>query len=879
MSFSSEQIQVLTKASNDFPFFVDKIFSLSIKNFIKGDHVTNTARFLSQNKQTIRVSARHHFKSFSFYAYFMWKLMFEGANNGFEAHYFSYNSELAGYHINKIKQCIESNPYFEDIIDCKPTAETVLKYTWDNKHYTTIAPHGLVQFKRGIHGDLIFVDDPFQDPENELNPTIIYKINEIFKSNIMDMPKLPDGELHIAGCLTTDSVILMGDGSIKELSDIKKGDSVIGYDFKNNLFKPKKVLKEIDNGRQELLKIKVQSGKKIKATYNHPFLTREGWKEAEKLTTNDFIALPTKIFTERKITINENEAEFLGYILGDGSIGKKGGFGFSGLNESIQNRVKILCEKLNLTYTPRYNDKYQISIGIGRGKNRSNIREKYNIKHSNSYTKEIPNKIFRAPKHTIALFLKGLFETDGSYNNIKHTIGYGSVSKKLAFGVHGLLLQLGIHSNIRLRKNAGKSKKVSIWDVSFVRIEDVNKFLKLSGAFRYKIINEKKIRTSNSSNSFRVPLSKDEKELAIKLYDYHSLNTASLNKLKEYKEFDYLTELDIYWAPIKEITKIGKNKTLNLTVEDGNFIANGILTHNTPQTNEDFFFDKTITSRFAIKIMPAIVKDSVTGEEKALWPEWMSLEELYKKREERTNRIFSREYMCTPVYSTKGFFTKEKLQNKIINPDLSLWKPTLAYSNDFDVFAGFDIGKKTHPSHLSVFKYYNHKLIMIHQKFMDGWPYSNGKAFNDAYPTQLEYLKMIISNFHIRELRYDNTRGEFESFAEQSLLPRQMVPMVFTNKMKSTGAAAFDRLVERSQMEIPNDERLIDQICSVMDNLQAIQTKYGHGDSFWSCVLAIFCVKDLIGFTDDEQESKIRRKIMSGQHSIFAEGVKVPKGW
>ena len=296
MPFTPEQVRVLTKASNSFPYFVDKIFSLSVKNFIKGDHVVNTARFLSQSKRTIRVSARHHFKSFSFYAYFMWKLMFEGANEGFEAHYFSFNSELAGYHVNKIKQCIEANPYFVDIKDCKPTAETVLKYSWDGKHYTTIAPHGLVQFKRGIHGDLIFIDDPFQDPENELNPSSIYKINEIFKSNILDMPKIPDGELHVAG---------------------------------------------------------------------------------------------------------------------------------------------------------------------------------------------------------------------------------------------------------------------------------------------------------------------------------------------------------------------------------------------TPQTNDDFFFDKDITSRFSTVIQPAIYKDAETGEEKALWPEWMTLEELYKKRDERTSRIFSKEYMCVPVYSTKGFFSKEKLMNNIVNKDLSLWKPKI----------------------------------------------------------------------------------------------------------------------------------------------------------------------------------------------------------
>ena len=497
MSFTPEQVKILQRASNDFVYFVNEVFCYSVKTFIKGEHVDNTARFLSQHDRTIRVSARHHFKSFSFYAYFMWKLMFEGAASNLEAHYFSFNGDLAGYHINKIKQAIESNPFFQDIIDCKPTAETVLKYTWDNKNYTSITPHGLVQFKRGIHGDLIFVDDPFQDPQNELNPTIIYKINEIFKSNILDMPKQPDGELHVCG---------------------------------------------------------------------------------------------------------------------------------------------------------------------------------------------------------------------------------------------------------------------------------------------------------------------------------------------------------------------------------------------TPQTGEDFFFDKLVTKRFATQVLPAIYIDQKTGEEKALWTEWMDLEELKIKRIERTERIFSREYMCTPVYSTKGFFEKDRLKDRIVNSDLTAWKVTVDYPVNNDIIAGFDIGKKSHPSHLAVFEYKNGKLVMIHSKFMDNWPYSNGKEYVPQSPSQLEYLKNCIKNFKIKELRYDNTRGEFESFDEQDLLPRQMIPVVFTNKFKTAGATAFDRLVEKKQIEILDDERLIDQICAVTSDLQAIQTKMGHGDSFWSVVLGITCAKDLIGFYD-EVDSKQRHRISTGQKSMFEEGGKVPKGW
>lgn len=491
MSSINEHIKILTKGSNDFVFFTNNIFSKSMKNFIKGEHVDNTARFLSQNKRTARISARNHFKSFSFYSYIMWKMMYEGRITNIEAQYFSFNADLASYHIRKIKNAIMSNPYFDEIIDLKPTAESVLKYSWDNKHFFTLSPHGLVQFKRGIHADLIFVDDPFQDPDNELNLNLIYKINEIFKSNILDMPNIPDGELHICG---------------------------------------------------------------------------------------------------------------------------------------------------------------------------------------------------------------------------------------------------------------------------------------------------------------------------------------------------------------------------------------------TPQTNEDFFFDKKLMEQFNVQILPAI-----TDDDKALWPEWMNIEELKRIREERGTRIFSREYMCAPVYSTKAFFDKDDFKQKAVNANLTILKPTVVYSTLNKIVAGFDIGKKSHPSHLAVFEIKGEKVEMIHHKFMDEWSYSNGKEFYWQHPTQLEYLKMCIQNFNIKELYYDDTRGEFEVFLEQGILPKQMIPQVFTPKLRNAIATAFHQLVERSVLVFPSDDRLINQICSITESLQAIKTKEGHADAFWSVALAMIGIKDLVGFS--ENDNNVRKEIKTGQHSIFNEGGKIPKGF
>lgn len=488
-NFTSDQVKILIQARNDFTFFVNNIFSLSFNGgFIRGVYVNEVCRSLGTNRKTMRISAKGHMKSTALYAHFMWKLLFQGATMDLECHYFSHQEQMAGYHVGKIKQLISNNPYYDEIIDTKSIAESVIKYTWDGQHFVTLTPHGLIQFKRGIHCDIVYVDDPFQDPENELNPTIIYKINEIFKSNILDMPKETTGELHVAG---------------------------------------------------------------------------------------------------------------------------------------------------------------------------------------------------------------------------------------------------------------------------------------------------------------------------------------------------------------------------------------------TPQTNDDFFFDENITKRFSVLIRPAI-----TEEGKALWPEYMDLQELQAKRAERTERIFSREYLCIPVYSTKAFFDKEKLIQKVVNPNLNNLSVMELHKISNIVVAGFDIGKKLHPSHLAVFEIRDNRLIMIHQKFMDNWPYSNGSHYIAVHPTQLEYLKLAITDFKIDRLYWDSTRGEFESFIEQRLLPLQMVPVVMTSKIRVAMATEFDKVVEHGEIELINDTRLIDQICQMTNDLKAIITKTGHADSFWSvCLALLYKIKDPILLSASSVQPS------TGLKSLFEQESRIPSGW
>jgi len=189
----------ILKATNDFDFFVFEIFSKSFDNFIGGDYIHSVANDLKA-PFTFDVAARDHFKSTRLYAKFMHHLL-KYAHTGREGHYFSFNESMARYHIQKLKFYIRANPYFRDVVDMKPTAEGVIEYKWARQKKApsiTLEPHGLLSFKRGIHCDDIYIDDPLRDPENKLNPTIIEKINRVIFTEILAMIKR-DGEIHGVG--------------------------------------------------------------------------------------------------------------------------------------------------------------------------------------------------------------------------------------------------------------------------------------------------------------------------------------------------------------------------------------------------------------------------------------------------------------------------------------------------------------------------------------------------------------------------------------------------------------------------------------------------------------------------------------------------------
>lgn len=276
-------------------------------------------------------------------------------------------------------------------------------------------------------------------------------------------------------------------------------------------------------------------------------------------------------------------------------------------------------------------------------------------------------------------------------------------------------------------------------------------------------------------------------------------------------------------SQIEKITRIFQEEVESLPKEGGELHLSG-----TPQDESDLFAVLEENKTFYSCTYTAEID---SNRKIALWPELFPFERLQQIRKSIGEKSYQKEYMCRPVRGMDSYMASDvydkMVRNRLKNYDVYAMEKIKLHEY---TFAGFDLGKKTHPSHLFIVGIDRKKrLVQVHSKFMDGWDYTD----------QLEYLKLAIEKFNISRLFYDNTRAEFEGFAERGELPAEMEGIVFTAKNKFAMAAEMDKQISNNSILLINDPRQRRQILSVDNDLKAPETAEGHGDAFFSMCLAV----------------------------------------
>lgn len=210
-------------------------------------------------------------------------------------------------------------------------------------------------------------------------------------------------------------------------------------------------------GERETLNISLQNGMELSVTPEHRLFTDSGWKEAEQLTTEDYVYLQSGEggFAERD-SLGEDWGLFLGWLTGDGWISKRGDVGmvFGEADSEVIPELIAAGERLtgvSAKVFDRTNGTRQVYWW------RKALVEQLHAlgaKALKATEKEVPAALFTSARATVTSFLQALFSADGTVyerDEMHRTVRLTSASKKLLQGVQLLLLNYGIHSSIYAR--------------------------------------------------------------------------------------------------------------------------------------------------------------------------------------------------------------------------------------------------------------------------------------------------------------------------------------------------------------------------------------------------------------------------------------------
>jgi len=254
-------------------------------------------------------------------------------------------------------------------------------------------------------------------------------------------------------------------------------------------------------------------------------------------------------------------AEFIGYIIADGTIGRENRCEFTKENPETLSRYTYLVETL-------------FHCDIGENKKLTSDAKTITILHSqvckfvhalgvgcwNSTTKEIPDIILQGPTEVKRAFLRCYFDGDGSAylaksgNYKKPIVTTTTVSEQLAYQIQQLLLELGIVSGISIGKSVEYSSRVK----------------RENNAYTIRVYG-KNIQKFKDEIGFNTKHKVDGINTCLNYINQSNGKTSSLPK---------------YSLKIKSIDKTNEVIDMyDLHVPDGNcYIANGFVVHNSGKT-------------------------------------------------------------------------------------------------------------------------------------------------------------------------------------------------------------------------------------------------------------------------------------------------------
>jgi len=437
-------------------------------------------------------------------------------------------------------------------------------------------------------------------------------------------------DLRESGCLTADTRVTRADtGAEVSLGELLlSGERDIPVWTLDNDFRLVRgtMTHVFPSGIKPVFELRLASGRHVKASANHPFLTLDGWRQLADLAVGDRLAIPRTVPEPSDSTAwPEPEIVMLAHMLGDGCFVSRQPLHYTSADPANLEAVEQAAAHFGVTprrvaqktwshvYLPA-----PFKLTHGKRNPVAAWLDRFGLYGLRSYEKFIPAEVFRLPSSQIALFIRHLWATDGSVrlDGRLGRIYYASTSRRLVDDLQSLLLRLDIRGRVKRVQKAGYRPG---YHLHLFGAENQLRFLELVG-----IHGARGAAVEPLATMLRMVLPKANTNLdtipkevwaAVRLrmravgvtaralqaaIGTHYCGSAlykgapgrsRLARVASVLQDDRMTQLatsDVFWDSIVGIEPLGDQPVYDATVlETHNFIADGIVAHNSLEQDAD----------------------------------------------------------------------------------------------------------------------------------------------------------------------------------------------------------------------------------------------------------------------------------------------------
>jgi replicative DNA helicase len=439
-------------------------------------------------------------------------------------------------------------------------------------------------------------------------------------------------DLRESGCMTEDTALFRADTGApvtfgELMRDGGEGVLVWSVDDQHKLVAAP-ITKVFPSGTKEVYRLRLASGREVKASANHPFLTFSGWTPLGELRTGDRVAIPRHIPVPIAAGLgwSEHRIGLLAHLIGDGCVVRSQPVHYTSNDEENLAFVEAAAAA-EFGITPRRVAQgnwwhtylpapYQCTHG--RWNPLHTWFRELGIEDLRSHEKRLPAAVYAADDAEVCLFLRHLWATDGSIwlGNGKSAdkAYYASSSRELSSGVAHLLARLGIVARIRQVEKAGcqPGYHVIVADGPSLRTfcervgvhgrhgetarqlaaalagRRVNTNVDTIPLGVWEVVKAERIRAGLTDRQFQAAIGTHYCGTAL----YKScpsrerlLRCATVLGSETLRE---IASSDIYWDRIVSIEPLGPQPVYDATVKGThNFIADGLVSHNSIEQDSD----------------------------------------------------------------------------------------------------------------------------------------------------------------------------------------------------------------------------------------------------------------------------------------------------